>query len=246
MSLKLYGVPLSPPFRAVAWTLLQKQVPFEIKVTIPGATSKMGTLHESYLQKTGGRCARVPLLEDGSLCVAESPAILTFLCESRSWSNLYAPPASTEKTLVDSYMHWHHEGTRNIALLTKPRLRPELKLEVSAKEKENVQSVLETLDSAWLKENDFLGGTEQHSIADILAYQEVAQAYMTDALDLKEYSNIEKWVKRMQQVPYHDAAHAALPALGSLTAPNETPMMKRLGHATKEGMKAINEAQESY
>ena len=41
-SLKLYGVPLSQPFRSVAWALLQKKVPFEVKLAVPAMKSKVG------------------------------------------------------------------------------------------------------------------------------------------------------------------------------------------------------------
>lgn len=129
-----------------------------------------------------------------------------------------------------------------------PYTRPELEISLSAEQKDTVQGVLESLDSAWLKDKDFLAGTQEHSIADILAYEEVAQAYMTSVLDLGEYPNIQKWVERMKLVPHHDAAHASLTALGSLVPNdgNDTPMMKRLGGATKEGMKAFKDAQASF
>jgi glutathione S-transferase len=249
-AVKLYGVPLSPPFRAVAWTLLQRHVPFEIKLTIPGATNKMGSLHESFLSKTKGRTGRVPVLEEGSLCVSESPAILSYLCESRGWvGDLYGPPGTAKKALIDSYMHWHHDSTRHIAALTMPYTRPELKLTLSEQEQEKARLALESLNSAWLKDDAFIAGGEQHSIADILAYEEVVQATMTGALDLStlDYPNLAAWVERMQQVPFHDAAHASLTALGLLTnTMSDTPIRKRLGTATKEGMKAIQQAQENY
>ena len=45
--------------------------------------------------------------------------------------------------------------------------------------------------------------------------------------------------ERMAALPYHEEAHVALKVMGALAAPNELPMMKRLGAATKAGMEAI-------
>ena len=47
------------------------------------------------------------------------------------------------------------------------------------------------------------------------------------------------WLERMATLPYHEEAHVALKVMGDLAAPNELPMMKRLGAATKAGMEAI-------
>jgi len=50
---------------------------------------------------------------------------------------------------------------------------------------------------------------------------------------------VAAWLERMAALPYHDESHVALTVLGDLAAPNELPMMKRLGAATKAGMEAI-------
>lgn len=109
--LRLYGVPLSQPFRSVAWAMLMKECPFEVVVTVPFMADKpLGSKHESYTSKTKARSDRVPMIQDGSFYLVESPAILAYLCESRGWMDLYGPPGSQRKSLIDSYMHWHHTG----------------------------------------------------------------------------------------------------------------------------------------
>jgi glutathione S-transferase len=240
-ALKLYGVPLSPPFRAIAWTLLQQKTKFDVQLTVPGATTKIGSLHESYLSKTAGRSGRVPLLEEGAHIVAESPAILIYLCESRSWNKLYPAPGAGHKSLLDSYLHWHHEGTRQVARLTQPHIRPELNLSVTDEHRETAHKALKTLDQAWLGHSPYIASENDASIADMLAYEEIAQAYMTDCLNLEEYPNVQEWVKRMQDLEYHDQAHQSLMTLGSLAVESEIPMMKRLGAATKAGIGSIKD-----
>jgi glutathione S-transferase len=248
LPLKLYGVPLSQPFRSVAWTLLLRQVPFEIQLTVPGAKSRIGSLNENFLAKTKGRTGKVPLLEDESLAISESCAILTFLCEKYNGESLYGLPATPQKAWIDSYMHWHHGGTRQLAKLARPYLRPELKTHVTDRDRETCAAVLESLDGAWLQgDDDYIVSSETPTIADILAYEEITQVTMTGALEgIDNYPNIISWMNRMSQLPYHKEIHTALEVLGNLPEPSDTPMANRLGAATKAGVAAIMEAQESY
>jgi glutathione S-transferase len=245
--LKLYGVPLSQPFRSVAWTLLLRQLPFEIQLTVPGAKSKIGSLNEDFLAKTKGRTGKVPLLEDGQHAISESCAILTYICEKYHGENLYGLPGTEQKALIDSYMHWHHGGTRQLAKLARPYLRPELKTHVTDQDRENAAAVLESLDRAWLQGDDeYIASSKEPTIADILAYEEITQVTMTGALEgINDYPNLILWMKRMSCLPYHEEIHISLKVLGNLPEPSDTPMQKRLGAATKAGVAAIMEAQES-
>jgi hypothetical protein len=102
------------------------------------------------------------------------------------------------------------------------------------------------LDQAWLGQSPYIATEKDASIADMLAYEEVAQAYMTDSLNLDEYPNVQEWVKRMQGVEYHDQAHQALTTLGSLAVESELPMMKRLGAATKAGLSSIKDVVDGF
>lgn len=264
---KVYGVPLSPPFRSVVWTLLQKRTPFQIQITVPGATNKMGSRHESFLSLTRGRTGVVPLLqiqdEDRKVVanISESPAILTHLCETQpGWQEeLYAAPGTLEKAQIDAYLHWHHTNTRRIAALTMPYTRPELNQSATTSQQEEAQeraaAVLSQLDRAWLGRdgdgNSYLALPDRYTIADVLAYEEIAQAALTGVVDISEsdYPNLAAWCRRLEQRDFYQEAHQALRSLGSLTSNDDTappPMMKRLGAATKDGMKAIQEAQASY
>jgi glutathione S-transferase len=251
-SLKLYGVPLSQPFRSVAWTLLQKGCRFEIVVTVPFISDKkIGSGHESYVSKTKARSNRIPLLEDGSLAICESPAMLTYLCESQGWQDdLYGRPGTARKATIDSYMHWHHSGTRVLAMLVGPLISAGSKYTVQDRYRERAYKTLEHLEHSWLKMNpgeEFIVGGDGPSIADLLCYEEIAQVTMTGMIELDdEFPNIRAWVKRMQQLPYHEEAHMALKTLGNLTEPNDTPMRDRLRAATQAGLSAMQKAQEDF
>ena len=72
----LHGVPLSQPFRAVAWACLQKRLPFEVKMVVPGSTrAPHGSRSDDFLKLNPA--GTVPLLQDDLVTLAESPAILT-------------------------------------------------------------------------------------------------------------------------------------------------------------------------
>jgi glutathione S-transferase len=253
--LTVYGVPLSQPFRSVIWTLLIKKKPFEIKLCVPGANNRLGTLHESFRKLTCGKTKTVPVLqvnddendnEGGGFALAEAPAILSYLCEKYQWSDLYASPGTAEKANIDSYMHWHHSNTRKLAGLLAPNLRPELKLTITDEIRENASNALSALEDDWLSSSPFLADRSRVSIADILAYEEVVQTTMADVVTLEDFPNLDAWTARMRQLPFHEEAHASLKALGSLSQSSDKPIMSRLGAATKEGLKAIQIAQETF
>ena len=92
MVLKLYGVPLSQPFRSVAWACLQKRLPFEVNLVVPGMSSKMGSKGPAYLKlnPTG----TVPTLEDDGVVVLESAAMLSYLANKHQWTDLYPQEAA--------------------------------------------------------------------------------------------------------------------------------------------------------
>jgi glutathione S-transferase len=244
--LKLYGVPLSQPFRSVAWTMLQLEVPFKVELAVPGMTSKVGTKHENFKSLTPHGSTQVPLLiDDESNVITESPAIMAHLCERYGNGKLYAPSGSTEKALIDSYMHWHHTNTRSLAKVFQTKVRPDLKQEVSEKDTDRMKEVFESLDSGWLKSNQFIAGSEYPTIADILAYGEISTVTMTKLVAIDDYANLQAWMERLTQLPYHEEAHRALSVLGDLTD-TTSPVAKRLGPATTAGLKALQEAQSGF
>jgi glutathione S-transferase len=273
--LTLYGVPLSQPFRSVAWALLLKRAPFKVRLAVPGSPHPTnGTRGEEFRALTRGRTARVPVLRDegeddgggggNGFVVHESPAILTYLCQKHGWTDLY-PSELRRRTRVDEYNHWHHEGTRCLSRLTQPALRPDLPAPSPAlgdgrrrhllhhpdEVREQARAILDRLDSAWLSQDAYLAGPAL-TVSDLLCYGEVSQAVMLGAASLDDgRPHLAAWAARMGRVDFHDPVHAALAALGDELAPNDesadaVPLAARLGVATKAGLKALDEAQAAY
>ncbi|GAX28735.1 glutathione S-transferase [Fistulifera solaris] len=245
--LKLYGVPLSQPFRSVAWALLLKQCPFKAVVTVPFLADKpFGSKHESYKSRTKARSDRIPMLQDGTFYLVESPAILCYLCESRGWMDLYGPPGSQRKALIDSYMHWHHSGTRGIASLVAPYLIPGGSHGPRDKELHRAHQLLKQLESGWLHpDENYIVGNEI-SIADLLCYEELAQSSMTGLIDLADYPAIQSWMQRMEQQPFFEEVHLGLKTLGLLSESNDRPLNQRLQAATKAGLAGLEKAQAGF
>jgi glutathione S-transferase len=249
--LKLYGVPMSQPFRSCAWLMLQLKVPFQIEMAVPGMSGKVGTKNEQFRSLTPHRSTTVPLLVDDnmSLVLSESPAIMTYLCEQYGSDDngqpLYAAPGSNQKALIDSYMHWHHGNTRFLARLFQAKVRPDLMVELDDDDNSRIQEVLENIDKGWLQTSPFIGTSEKPSIADILAYGELSTVTMTNLLCIDEFGNLSSWMGRMKQLPYHEECHVALTSLGDLSIDSDVPISKRLGPATKVGLKALVDTQES-
>jgi glutathione S-transferase len=259
--LTLYGVPLSQPFRSVAWTLLQKRVRFQVQLVVPGSPhKKTGSTGEDFRALTGGRTTQVPVLRDdddnnnedssSSFVVHESPAILTYLCQKYGWADLYPAHDLRQKTSVDMYLHWHHEGTRCLSRLIQPALRPDLSSHPHHPTRDELheqsRAMLGRLDGAWLSRDGYLASTSHPTIADILCYGEVSQVAMLGAASLDGYPNLAAWTARMKEVEFHDEVHVALTNLGDVVAESDVPMMKRLGGATKAGLQALAAAQAQY
>jgi len=249
-ALRLLGVPLSQPFNSCAWTMLQLNVPFQIKIAVPGnKSSKIGTRHENFQSLTKHRSTQVPILIDDNnnngnenFVLTESAAILTYLCErygscdnnDDDGPKLYASPGTQRKAMIDSYMHWHHTNTRLVSKLFGGKIKPEWKATLSTDEDKFIQNVMTSIDTGWLQQQQseseseskttYIGGFNKPSIADILAYGELSTVTMTNLLDIDEnkFKNLSSWMNRMSKLPYHDEAHVALSTLGDLSIHNAT------------------------
>lgn len=120
--LKIFGVPLSQPCRAVIWVCLYKGLPFEIVLVNPGSKSAKGSRHPNFLAMNPQ--GTIPTIKDDDGHVLwESNAILTYLAQKHGWTDLY-PADLRRRSLVDQYLHWHHRNAREASLrLAAPNFR---------------------------------------------------------------------------------------------------------------------------
>jgi glutathione S-transferase len=237
----LYGVPLSQPFRAVLWPCLIKRLPIKLKIAVPGDVPKVGTKLPQFRDKFP--LGTIPSLT--SSCgnhISESGAILGFLADTHNWDDMY-PKDLFERTKVNEYMHWHHNGTRNITNAYFVRyVRPEL---ITSEDQillneMKAQNSLKTIENVFLREGNFISNiSDVPTIADFMCYSEVSQVTFGNTFDLDSFPLIQAWMSKMTALPYHDETFASLKALGDLKD-SSTPVSERLGPATKIGFAAIH------
>jgi glutathione S-transferase len=175
MALKIYGVPISQPVRAVVWQLLVKRAPFTLEMAVPGMSGKIGTKGDAFRAKFP--LGTVPALEDGDVHLSESVAIMSYCADKFSWHDLY-PTDLAARARVHEYMAWSHRNTREAsAKVFGPHVRADMRpsgpgwLEEGLK---TVDATCQMIDGYWLQRTPFLAG-QAPTIADFSCYEELAQ-----------------------------------------------------------------------
>ena len=238
----VYGVPFSQPVRSVLWLLLIKKVPFELKLINPGSSSEGGSRHPDYLDKfpTG----TIPSYEEpeSKFFLSESHAIMSYLCDKYKWHDLY-PESLQERARIDSYLHLHHRNVREASVgLVAPKVRKDLNFpeDFINTSKATIEKAFQAIESGWLANSKFLVG-DNMTIADLSAYVEIGQLQrqFTNIYDFTNMPNIQRWLKLMQEVDFHDEIHTALTELGEIS--NDAPTMEVIKDANKKAYKVLQE-----
>ncbi|KAG8458297.1 hypothetical protein KFE25_005144 [Diacronema lutheri] len=247
MSIKIYGVPLSQPVRAVLWPCVIKRVAFSFEAAVPGMGGRIGTKGPDFRAKFP--LGTVPALEDKDVHLSESVAILSYLSDKFSWHDIY-PTDVLERARVHEYMSWSHRNTREASTrVFGPHVRPDARPAGTSWRDEGLKSVEATcklIDSYWLQRTPFLAG-HAPTIADFSAYEELAQLgpRFGKLVDFSSHPNLSRWIEQMASLPHHDAMHASLTELGPLDpllALDAKQLGAKLGAATKAGTAAITAA----
>jgi glutathione S-transferase len=239
--IKIHGVPLSQAVRAVLWVLFNKELPFELVLTVPGSKAENGTRHPDYLNKFPN--GTIPALEDPQtgFLLAESHAIMCYLCNKYEWVDLY-PKGHEERAKIDDFLHYHHRNIKEASLAYfAPMARPDLGLtdDVINMAKRLFKNGLNALETQWLKKNNYICG-DKATIADIAAYVEVGQlqSQFTNLFNFEPFPNINRWLERMTQMKGHDDVHLVLSELGNINI--TPPVMEDLMGANIKGFKHIS------
>lgn len=211
--LKVYGHYASQPARSLLWLLAIKKLPFEfIKVEPMGG----GTRNPEYKAKfpTG----LVPAIDDNGFLLAESSAIMQYLCEKHDWNDFWPLGNSTQdiqqRAKLNEYLSHHHHSTRLLTI----KCARELFLSLFVKKDvmdgptrqqvhDNALKFASEFERKFLKPNLYIGGSTIPTIADLAAYTEVAQM---EQLGLARYENmpvLRSWLDRVSNLPEHDNVH---------------------------------------
>ena len=231
---------MSQAVRAVLWVLFNKELPFELVLTIPGSKDENGSRHPDYLSKFPN--GTIPALEDpeSGFLLAESHAIMCYLCNKNEWTDLY-PNQHEARAKVDDFLHYHHRNIKEASVgYFAPMARPDLGLteDVINMSKRLFSNGLRALETHWLEKNSFITGDEA-TIADIAAYVEVGQlqSQFTNLFDFEPFPNVTRWLNAMTQLKGHDDSHLVLSELGDIS--KTPPEMEDLMTANIKGFKHI-------
>jgi len=246
--LKVYGVPNSQPVRAVVWLCLMKELPFEFIMTSQNRAAKQ----PEYLASVNPR-GTIPAIDDDGFVLWESHAIGIYLCEKHGWSDLW-PADLEQRAEVNQYLHFHHRNTRELVIQWSRAIWPALfgvkdpdeawyrrntfpGMQNNAEIVENALEIVEGMLAA----RSFIAGSGP-TLADISAYEELGQnqAKYANCTDFEPYPDIRRWLADMEQLPFHDEAHAIWSLVGDLSLLSGG--MPRIAQANKQAAAIIQAA----
>jgi hypothetical protein len=102
-----------------------------------------------------------------------------------------------------------------------------------------VSLVCSLLERGYLEEGPGYLCSGQPTIADLAAYEELAQLRPAHLFDFEAHPRVRGWLERMDALPFCDAVHRYNEALGDiLTEPNTFARFKRANVAGLEALEA--------
>ena len=175
--LKIYGFPLSQPYRSVIMLCKAASVPFQ-PVLIDALKGETRKPEFRKISPTG----LVPVIDDNGYVLHESAAILSYICESRKLKD-WLPDDAKERGNINAWMHWHHANTRKGTLkVLRQMLFPKKGADPAVEAADLEKSLKEMYKSIGLIESHltqskskFLVGSKHPTIADLLIIPELDQ-----------------------------------------------------------------------
>jgi len=156
--------------------------------------------------------------------MVEGSAIMQYICDKHGldawWPQGSGPEAVRTRARVSEYMSNHHTTTRLLTLNTfKPTMTsvmdPTFKFDADAAFR-SAQDAAATFDETWLTRGKYVAGGDAPTIADLLAYTELAQV---EQLGYPAYSGLPRlqhWLDNLRALPHHDDVHASLFKLAAI------------------------------
>ena len=241
--MKLYGHYASQPTRSVAWLLKLTHTQFEFITVNPTAGETRTPEFRSKFP-----LGLIPALEDDDVNppfhLSEGSSIMIYLCEKYNWSDWYPLSTGTANSLseiqkrakINEYLSHHNESSR---MMTRKVIHPTMKwlftdnsdskqLAAPKHLSHNPADILEVKsivrDVAKRFEHKFLNGSEYivgdaPTIADLMAYPEIAQIPMIMGIQYEEWKELERlraWLKKIEALEFHDDVHRTVFKIGKM------------------------------
>ena len=137
----------------------------------------------------------------------ESAAIIQYLADKFNVDNQYFPKNPEIRGRILAYLHWHHENVRRpIVTFLKKKIfypmmlgKPELTKEQESKLREKAFGVCRDLE--WvLEETGFVARTQQVTIADIFAFNEIVSSHFV-GVQISGFSRLSEWFEKISEIP---------------------------------------------
>lgn len=153
----------------------------------------------------------VPTMVHGKLCLYESGAILTYLCDKFNSADPWYPRDLKTRAKIDNYLHWHHMNIRfgcGYYIFNRygaPKIygrQLEGLSEIATSKRLEAFTILDSI----LSQFPYIAGTSHPTIADLSCYSEiVALAWVNESTS--EYPNLTSWMARIASIPAVKKSH---------------------------------------
>lgn len=204
--LDIYADYLSQPCRAVLIFCEIAKIPYkfhDIRV------ANKETLKDEYAKISPSRT--VPTMIHGDLTLYESHAIIIYIIEKFQLSDNWYPKNIVKRALVNNYLHWHHMNLRLgcgwylfnrwAGPMFYGGIMKDLDVICNERREDSFQ-VLERI----LEKYEFVGRTEEVSIADIACYCEIVQLLLVD-MGLNGYPRLQMWFDKIGRITEVQKVH---------------------------------------
>jgi len=182
---------------------------------------------------------KVPAIDDDGFTLFESHAILRYLHRIHKTPDHWYPSDPKKVAKIDAYLDWHHTGLRKsisyliwFAKIEFPNgySYKQLNEEQVTKDFENV---LNDLENIWLKDEKFIGGADEISIADLSAFNELSQFRFID-YDFSKYQKVHAWYKKISALESIKKAHENFDEIIELMKPKNVEKVVAVGEESDE------------
>jgi len=201
---EIYGYPMSQPSRVIVWFCQINSIPY----VYHNVDLSQGQQRNAEFKKIHP-FQKVPAIVDNGIRVFESHTIVKYLARKYQVSDHWYPSSLQESLVVDEYLDWHHLNTRKAlsGLIFAKYLAPKFGISIDENgiktaEKE-AHIALKNINDVWLADSRWIGGTIEPSIADLFAYQEIAQLGIIGFSNLANYPKIVAWIEKIKTLPHY-------------------------------------------
>ncbi|KAM7418330.1 hypothetical protein PAMA_015787 [Pampus argenteus] len=197
--MELYLDLFSQPCRSVYIFAKKNNIPFEFK--------QLSLLNGEQFGEDFGKInliRKVPALQDGDFCLAESIAILLYLAEKFKTPDFWYPADLQQRARINEYLSWQHTAIRPHGskmfwfLIMIPKILgvdiPQDKMDAAL---EDLNGSLKLIEEKFIQERPFIAG-DHVSLADLVAIVEIMQPVASGIDVFEGRPKLSAWRDRVQ------------------------------------------------